>query len=104
VVANNRYETGLLALGRRAQLDCGCLWVYLTRHRARFAFVRLVVRALLGRLDDEAEFEAVCAPGLTLEERREHRRIFLAVDGELERLHAPLRFASRPGALTVIAP
>jgi diacylglycerol kinase family enzyme len=104
VIANNRYETRLLALGRRPQLDCGCLWVYLTRHRARFAFVRLVVRALLGRLEDERDFEALSAPGLTVEERRTGRRIFLAVDGELERFHAPLRFASRPGALTVVAP
>jgi diacylglycerol kinase family enzyme len=104
VIANNKYETGLLALGHRAQLDCGCLWVYLTRHRARYAFVRLVVRALLGRMEDERDFEALSTPGLTVEERRPGRRIFLAIDGELERLDAPLRFASRPRALTVLAP
>lgn len=104
VVANNRYETRLLALGRRPGLDCGCLWVYLTRHRERLAFVRLVVRALLGRLEDERDFEALSAPSLTVEERRAGRRIFLALDGELERMHAPLRFASRPLALQVLVP
>jgi len=104
VIANNRYEMSPLALGRRAELDCGCLWVYLTRHRARFAFVRLVLRGLLGRLEGERDFEALSTPGLTVEERRPGRRIFLALDGELERLHAPLRFTSRPRALTVLAP
>jgi diacylglycerol kinase family enzyme len=104
VIANNRYEMRLLTLGRRAGLDCGCLWVYLTRHRARFSFVRLMLRGLLGRLEDERDFEALSTPGLTVEERRPGRRIFLALDGELERLHAPLRFTSRPRALTVLAP
>ena len=104
VIANNRYEMRLLAPGRRTGLDCGCLWVYLTRHRARFAFVRLVLRGLLGRLEDERDFEALSTPGLTVEDRRPGRRIFLALDGELERLHAPLRFTSRPRALTVLAP
>jgi diacylglycerol kinase family enzyme len=104
VIANNRYDMSLLALGRRAGLDCGCLWVYLTRPRARFSFVRLMLRGLLGRLEDERDFEALSTPALTVEERRPGRRIFLALDGELERLHAPLRFTSRPHALTVLAP
>ena len=103
VIANNRYDTRLLAMGRRERLDEGQLWVYAARDRGRFGFVRLVWRALVGRLEDERDFEAEGTPHLEIVERRPGRRIFLARDGELDELHAPLRFRSRPGALTVVA-
>jgi diacylglycerol kinase family enzyme len=104
VVGNNRYETRFFGLGKREALDCGQLWVYATRNRGRFGFVRLVLRAMLGRLDQEKDFEQTPTPELEIHERRGARRVFLALDGELAALSAPLRFRSRPGALTVIAP
>lgn len=104
VVGNNRYETRFLALGKRAALDCGQLWVYAARNRGRFGFVRLVLRAMLGRLDQEKDFEQTGTDALEIHERRGARRIFLALDGELAALPAPLVFRSRPGALKVIAP
>ena len=104
VVANNRYDTRLLALGRREHLDAGRLWVYVARDRGRFGFVRLAWRALLGRLDEEKDFEARETPFVEIRERRPGRRIFLATDGELTEMRDPLRFTSRPGALTVLAP
>jgi diacylglycerol kinase family enzyme len=104
VVGNNRYETRFLALGKRAALDCGQLWVYAARNRGRFGFVRLVLRAMLGRLDQEKDFEQTPTPELSIHERRGARRIFLALDGELAALAAPLVFRTRPGALKVIAP
>jgi diacylglycerol kinase family enzyme len=39
-----------------------------------------------------------------IHERRPGRRIFLATDGELTEMREPLRFRSRPGALTVLVP
>jgi diacylglycerol kinase family enzyme len=104
VVGNNRYETRFLTLGKRPSLDCGQLWVYAARDRGRFGFVRLVLRAMVGRLDQERDFEQTPTPELEIHERRGARRVFLALDGELAALAAPLRFRSRPGALTVIAP
>jgi diacylglycerol kinase family enzyme len=104
VVGNNRYETRFLALGKREALDGGLLWVYAARNRGRFGFVRLLLKAMLGRLDQERDFEQTPARELTIQERRGGRRVFLALDGELTALYSPLRFRSRPGALTVIAP
>jgi diacylglycerol kinase family enzyme len=104
VVANNRYDTRLLALGRRARLDAGELWVYAARDRGRFAFLRLAWRALVGRLEEEQDFEAEATPEVAIHERRSGRRIFLATDGELDEARAPLRFSSRPGALRVFVP
>jgi diacylglycerol kinase family enzyme len=104
VVSNNRYDTRLLAMGRRERLDAGELWVYAARDRGRFAFVRLAWRALVGRLEDERDFEAEATPEVTIQERRSGRRIFLATDGEVDEARAPLRFTSRPGALRVFAP
>jgi diacylglycerol kinase family enzyme len=104
VVGNNRYDTRLLALGRRERLDAGRLWVYAARDRGRFGFLRLAWRALVGRLEDEKDFEAHDAPFVEIHERRAGRRIFLATDGELTEMREPLRFTSRPGALAVLTP
>ena len=62
VVGNNRYETRFFGLGKRDALDCGQLWVYAARNRGRFGFLRLVLRAMLGRLDQEKDFEQTPAP------------------------------------------
>lgn len=104
VVANNRYDTRLLALGRRERMDSGRLWVYAARDRGRFGFLGLAWRALVGRLEDEEDFEAQDTPRVEIRERRSGRRIFLATDGELTEIRDPLRFTSRPGALTIFAP
>ena len=62
-IGNNRYETKLFALGKRAALDEGELWVYLARDAGRFGFVRLALRALVGRLDDSRDFQGLGAQG-----------------------------------------
>ena len=61
VVGNNRYETSLLALGRRPALEDGRLWLYLFRSASRSGIVRLLARMLLGRLEQARDFETVAA-------------------------------------------
>ena len=105
VVGNNPYQTSLFKLGRRPALDRGELWVYVAHSLGRFGFLRLVLRALLGRLEQEHDFQALCTDGtLEIQTRRPGHRVRAAVDGELVELRAPLSFRMRPGELTVIAP
>lgn len=101
-VGNNRYETRLLALGRRTALDDGLLWLYVARNTSRLGIVRLGARMLLGRLEQAQDFEALATAELEVRTRRRHLRV--AVDGEVRPMLSPLRWRARPGALAVLAP
>lgn len=101
-VGNNRYETRLLALGRRTALDDGLLWLYVARNTSRLGIVRLGARMLLGRLEQAQDFETLATAELEVRTRRRHLRV--AVDGEVRPMLSPLRWRSRPGALAVLAP
>lgn len=101
-VGNNRYETRLLALGRRTALDDGLLWLYVARNTSRLGIVRLGARMLLGRLEQAQDFETLATAELEVRTRRRHLRV--AVDGEVRPMLSPLRWRARPGALAVLAP
>lgn len=104
VVGNNRYETDLLRLGRRAALDEGMLWAYLARSAGSGGVLRLALRALAGRIEEAPEFESLCAPSLRVEDRRRTRPLPVAVDGELVQVKPPLLLRSRPRCLRVLVP
>jgi diacylglycerol kinase family enzyme len=101
-IGNNRYETKLFALGKRSALDEGELWVYLARDAGRFRFVRLALRALIGRLDDSRDFQGMGLKEMRVEDRR--RSVRVAFDGEVCYLAPPLLYRIRPRALRVIVP
>jgi len=101
-IGNNRYETKLFALGKRPALDAGELWVYLARDAGRFRFLRLALRALVGRLDDSRDFQGLGLTEVRVEDRR--RLVRVAFDGEVCYVAPPLRYRIRPRALRVIVP
>jgi len=101
-IGNNRYETKLFSLGQRPALDEGDLWVYLARDAGRFRFLRLALRALIGRLDDSRDFQGLCVKEMRVEDRR--RVLKVAFDGEVGHVAPPLRYQIRPRALRVIVP
>jgi diacylglycerol kinase family enzyme len=101
-VGNNRYETKLFSLGKRATLDEGELWVYLAREAGRWGLVRLALRALVGRLDDSRDFQGLGLREMLVEDRR--RVVEVAFDGEVCDLAPPIRYRIRPRALRVMVP
>jgi diacylglycerol kinase family enzyme len=101
-VGNNRYEMRAFATGARDRLDGGELCVYFAHRTGRFGMLRLVLRSLIGRLDQAADFETLCLQSATIETPKKTLRI--ALDGEVTRLTPPLQFRVLPGALRVIAP
>jgi diacylglycerol kinase family enzyme len=102
-VGNNKYETGLLSLGRRTALDKGELCIYAPLARSRLGFAWLSMRAVLGRPDRQDDF-------LTLESVEEveidARRplLMVAMDGEARLMETPLKYRIRAGALNLIVP
>jgi diacylglycerol kinase family enzyme len=101
-VGNNEYEITGFRIGARSRLNSGMLGLYLTHRVGRWGLVRLAVRALLGHLSQEKDFEAYSVKEALIETR--HRRLLVAADGEVMRMESPLHYRSRPRALRVIVP
>jgi YegS/Rv2252/BmrU family lipid kinase len=101
-VGNNCYEMEGLRIGERAALDQGRLSLYLSRDTGRLGLFALALRALFGRLAGAPGLASLAASELTIETH--HAELDVSVDGEVQRMRTPLRYRSRPGALTVCVP
>jgi diacylglycerol kinase family enzyme len=102
-VGNNKYETGLLSLGRREAIDRGELCLYAPLARSRLGFAWLSIRAVLGRPDRQDDF--LTAEGIDEAEIDSRRpSLVVAVDGEAMPMETPLRYRIRKGALKLIVP
>jgi diacylglycerol kinase family enzyme len=102
-VGNNRYETGLLSLGRRETIDGGGLCLYAPLARTRRHFLWLSLRAVFGRPERERDF--LTLKGVAEAEiHSRHARLAVSADGEAVQMETPLRYRIRPGALTLIVP
>jgi diacylglycerol kinase family enzyme len=102
-VGNNEYQVENLQLGGRTCLDAGRLSLYVAHRTGRLGLLRLAINALLGRLRQSHDFDALCAREIWVETRRP-KRIPIATDGEVSVLSTPLHYRIRPGALKVIVP
>jgi diacylglycerol kinase family enzyme len=102
-VGNNRYETGLLALGKREAIDRGELCIYAPLARSALSFLWISTRAVFGRPDEQAEF--LTLDGVeSVEIDSPRQRLMVATDGEAQPMETPLRYRVRPGALKLIVP
>jgi diacylglycerol kinase family enzyme len=101
-VGNNGYALEGFAAGHRPCLDDGVLSLYVLRPQRPWGFLRLALRALLGRVSAREDFEAFTARELVIE--ADAGELEIALDGEVARLAAPLRYRVRPDALPVLVP
>jgi diacylglycerol kinase family enzyme len=101
-VGNNRYETSLFALGRRARLDEGQLFFYAVHARSRLGLAKAMLRALFGRLDQARDFVVIGGTEARVEGRR--KLLPVATDGEALALETPLHYRVRPKALKLLVP
>ena len=101
-IGNNEYEMDNFNIGGRGCLNAGLLSLYVTHRTGRWGLLRLALRALLGRLREAKDFDALCAKEVWIETRR--KRLHVATDGEITVMSTPLHCRVRPGALRVIVP
>ncbi len=102
-VGNNLYSLERGTIGRRKALDEGRLSLFAVAARSRLGALGFALKTLAGRADLHQDFAAVeTCRTITVSAHADH--IHVALDGEVHRLTAPLRFRIRPGALRVIAP
>ena len=100
-IGNNEYLQGW-TMGARERLDGGTLSLYVAQRPTRLGLCRLALHALLGKLGEARDLDLLNAPELVIESR--HRHMHVATDGEVTLMTPPLRYRSRPAALSVIVP
>ena len=101
-VGNNAYKMEGFEIGERDALDGGQLSLYLTQRVGRFGLLQLALMALMQRLQQARDFDAVAAREFIVHTRHQHLRV--ATDGEVMMMQTPLRYRIRPAALTVMVP
>ena len=101
-IGNNEYEMETLNIGGRSCLDAGELSLYVTNRTGRLGLFRLALRALFGGLHQEKDFLAMCTKEIWIETK--HKRIRVALDGEVTIMEPPLHYRVLPGKVRVLAP
>ncbi|MGI9068757.1 MAG: diacylglycerol/lipid kinase family protein [Pyrinomonadaceae bacterium] len=101
-VGNNEYEMETLNIGGRTCLDAGELSLYMSDRTSRLGLIRLALRALFGGLRQEKDFIALCTQEIWIGTK--HKRVRVALDGEVSVMEPPLHYRVRPRALRVLAP
>ena len=101
-IGNNEYIMEGLNVGARGRLDAGTLSLYVAQRPGRLGLLRFALRAMLGGLKEERDFDVLLAREMTIETR--HKHLHVAFDGEVAKMATPLRYRIRPGALTVMVP
>jgi YegS/Rv2252/BmrU family lipid kinase len=101
-VGNNEYEMETLDIGGRAALDTGVLSLYVTNRTGRLGLIRLALRALFGGLRQERDFLRLTTEEVWIETK--HKRLRVALDGEVTVMEPPLHYRIRKQALRVIVP
>jgi len=101
-IGNNDYGMEFFTLGRRERLDRGELSVHVVKQRHPFGFFWMICRMCFGHVSGGRDLESFRLRDF--EVRAKMSRLPVALDGEVEVMHPPLHYRSRPGALRVIAP
>lgn len=86
----------------RQVLDGGQLVLYLGRRGGVAGLAHLAFDAALGWWHESGALETVHVQRLTIDSK--HRRLPIAIDGEVESIATPLRYRIRPGALKILRP
>ena len=101
-IGNNEYKMEGFDIGARESLERGVLCVYIVKKQRRAALIRLSLAALLGRLEQERDFDSLTTTELVIETSR--NRVLVSTDGEVQPMTSPLHYRIRPRELRVIVP
>lgn len=99
-VGVNPHQLASFGIAGYECVEAGRLATYITRPLSPSRLWRLALRALVRGLHGTGEIEVICARELYVTLRR--KRVRVALDGEIARLHTPLRYRLRANALRVL--
>lgn len=102
-IGNNEYQMEGFSIGARQGLSGGKLSLYVTQRTGRFGLLRLAFLALIGRLRQARDFDMLSARAIVVHTRhKRHKRMRVAIDGEVSMMATPLHYRIRPRALRVM--
>lgn len=101
-VTNNPYAERPSLFLARDRLDTGRLGLYISKHQSALRFLWAMLWAVAGRWPRGGAFEQQTVTSVELAAKQRHVKV--TNDGEIDRMTPPLRYAIRPGALTVLVP
>lgn len=101
-VGNNEYGMELFTVRRRHRLDSGKLWFCVVKPREPLEFFWMVCRLCFGRMDQARDLDTFELAEAEVSAKTS--RLPVALDGDVQIMHTPLQYRSRPRALTVIVP
>ena len=102
LISNNEYKLEPGNLTERKQMDGGRLGIYLLRDEGRAGLLRITLHSFVHKLEEAESFENDTAAEVIITTKQ--KRIHVALDGEVCKLHSPLRYSSIPGGLRVVVP
>ncbi|MES2525223.1 MAG: diacylglycerol kinase family protein [Gemmatimonadota bacterium] len=101
-IGNNEYTTDNGLEPKRPSLSDGRLALYMPHPSGRARLLWFSLRALLGNSRRLEGFDVLLTESLTIESR--HRRLHVALDGEVTIMETPLHYRTRAKALRVLVP
>ena len=101
-VGTNAHQLDAFGMKGTECVDAGLLAMYITQPLGARGLWTLALSGLIKGFGDMPDLETLCAREAVVTTRR--KRIRVAVDGEILRLHSPLRYRSRADALRVMVP
>jgi diacylglycerol kinase family enzyme len=99
-VGNNEYRLDRPGLAERERLDAGELWICISKSESRAGLVALALRTIVRSSRFDKDLDVMRAKSVEIQSRSS--RLPVAFDGEVDMMRPPLRFRTRPGALTVL--
>jgi diacylglycerol kinase family enzyme len=101
-VGANAHQLDAFGLNGTECVKAGQLAMYITQPLGTRRLWTLALGGFVKGFSDVPDLETLCGAEAVVTTRA--KRIRVAVDGEIVRLHAPLRYRSRPDALRVMVP
>lgn len=101
-VANNAYDEGFGRVFARQRLDGGTLSLYILKRLSVVDALRLGAAMALGHWRQDSALSIESVRSVTLQAKKPSATVM--IDGELQNFEFPLRFRTRPLALSVLAP
>lgn len=103
-VSNNRLQLARVGIAESESVEHGRLVAVVVRPAGVLGTLKLMLRALLGRLNEADEVTSFDFERMTVRPRLRKRWVKVAKDGEVAVLPAPLTFRVAPSALCLLRP
>ncbi|MBP7057556.1 hypothetical protein KBB08_03655 [Candidatus Gracilibacteria bacterium] len=100
-VGNNQYRLSADSFGTRESLQESTLSLFITRATTYSGFIRLLAKALLGTIAEDADFDVFVVDQFAVVPKK--KWLHVSVDGEVKSMKAPLHYRILPRALSVVS-